>query len=610
MSYQLRLVLLVACCCAILQAHAAAGSVGTRIEEAKRVADRDTTRALALLDALARETAHGQLADRQAVRQATCWVLGHTRPAQALALVSGAGSELEAGLRVCRGYALEQLGRPEEALADYEAGIAEARRSKRPEALARGLALRGEQRYQRGLYADAIEDLKAAHDLEARLGNDNARNYVLNALANLYADRQVRDYDAALASYRTLLAAHERSGNRQNVATAHFNIASTHESKGELREARPHFEQALAIDRARGVAADIATDQRAYAVLLSKLGEDAAALRLLDEALELAGGDAALSAGIRLSRGAAYRRAGRPAQALADLAAVRPFYESPRNERFLAKLFEEESLARAKAGDWRGAHAAQGRMIAAQAAIQQQVLDERTTRLRVQFQSEQARLRNAELQHQNGMQALELENARQVRSWQLAALAASMVVIALLAGFALQQRRLGAKMRALALTDELTRLPNRRHLMALGEAAFEPGQGAPQRSVAALDIDHFKRINDRHGHAAGDLVLQRVARALQGALQPGEALGRTGGEEFVALLPGACQLDAMRAAERLRAAVEGMDCSELPGGLAPRISIGVAQGLPGERFDAVLQRADCALYAAKEAGRNRVSLAA
>jgi diguanylate cyclase (GGDEF)-like protein len=607
MLFQMRYVIAAACLGASLHAHATQAGLQSRIEEAQRVAGTDAARALAMLDVLANEVAPGDPAGRRKVRTATCWVLAANRPAQALELARAAAAEGDAGLRVCRGYALEQLKRPEEAMADYEAGIADARRTRDDGALARGLALRGEQRYQRGLYADAIEDLKAAYEIEDRLGNAGNRNYVLNALANLYADRNVRDYDAALACYRQLLEAHERSGNRQNIATAHFNIASTYENKGELLEARPHFEQALAIDRARGVAGDIATDQRAYAVLLSKLGDDAQALRLLDEALLLAGDDAGLAASIRLSRGSAYRRAGRPAQALADLKAARRFFATPRNERYLQKIFEEESLARAASGDWKGAHAAQGRMLAAQAAIQQQMLDERTTRLRVQFQSEQARLRNAELQYQNSVQRLELSNARQVRHWQLAALGASAVVIVLLAASALRQRRLGARMRDLALTDELTRLPNRRHLMALGERALAH-EGA--LSVAALDIDYFKRINDRHGHAVGDLVLQRVARALQGALREGDAVGRTGGEEFVALLHDAGEFDAMRACERLRAAVERMDCSGLPAGLAPSISIGVAQRLPAEAFDALLQRADHALYAAKEAGRNRVSMAA
>ncbi|VXC03718.1 putative Diguanylate cyclase [Massilia sp. 9I] len=585
----------------------AQADIRSRIAEAERVANTDSQRGLSLLDALARDVAQGPLAERQAVRESTCWLLGQSAPAQALELVRKAEGEATAMLRLCGGYALEQLDRREEALAEYEAGVLAGRRAGNDSVLARALALRGEQRYVRGLYAGAIEDLKAAHALQARLDEPGQRRYVLNALANLYADRNVGDYDAALASYRDLLVEHEKSGNRQNIATAHFNIASTYEKKGNLGAARPHFEQALAIDRARGAAADIATDQRAYAVLLSKLGEDAQALRLLDQALALAAGDETLVSAIRLSRGAAFRRARMPVQALAEFSAVRRFYEAPRNERFLQKLFEEESLARAAMGDWKGAYAAQGRMMAAQEVLNQQMLDERTTRLRVQFQSEQARARNTELQYQNSVQRLELDKGRDVRRWQLAALAASAGVILLLAAFAMHQRRLGSRMRDLALTDELTRLPNRRHLMALGLRVFSD---AAPLSVAALDIDHFKRINDRFGHAIGDLVLQRVAHALQAALREGDVAGRTGGEEFVALLHGAGELDAMRAAERLRSAVERMDCSGLPAGLAPSISIGVAQRTPGESLDALLQRADQALYAAKEAGRNRVSMAA
>ena len=173
---------------------------------------------------------------------------------------------------------------------------------------------------------------------------------------------------------------------------------------------------------------------------------------------------------------------------------------------------------------------------------------------------------------------------------------------------AVRQRRFSRRMRDLALTDELTRLPNRRHFMALADDAC--ARGGPL-ALAALDIDHFKRINDRHGHAAGDVVLQRVAHALRVALRPGDAIGRTGGEEFLALLAGATEGDALGAAERLRAAVADIDCAGLPAGVRPSISIGVAAWTgPDDTLDALCRRADAALYAAKEGGRNRVELAA
>jgi diguanylate cyclase (GGDEF)-like protein len=167
-------------------------------------------------------------------------------------------------------------------------------------------------------------------------------------------------------------------------------------------------------------------------------------------------------------------------------------------------------------------------------------------------------------------------------------------------------------MRDLALTDELTRLPNRRHFMTVAAEAFEQARrSGADLSLAAIDIDHFKRINDRHGHATGDIVLQRVAHALRSALRPGDMVGRTGGEEFLCLLRGASKDDALSAGERLREAVMAIDCGDLPGGVAPSISIGVAGSQPQDAtLDLLCRRADHALYRAKENGRNRVELAA
>ena len=590
----------------------ARAEVAAAIAPIESLASTEPARALSMLDGLAADAQRrGNSADASAIEVARCWILGYTAPAKAVALAARAGSSLDAPLRVCRGYALEQLGRGEEAMADYEFGVAEARRLKNDALLARALALRGEQRYVRGLYADAIDDLKASHDAALRTGNVGGRNYALNALANLYADKNVGAYDSALESYRTLLLAHEKSGNGQGQATAHYNIASTSEKKGDLGLARRHFEQALALDRARGVATDIATDQRAYAVVLSKLGEHARAIALLDSARQLAAADPGLGAAIILSRGAAYRRAGRHAEALADLGAAQRHFESPRNEPFLQKVYEEQALTHAALGNWKEAYAARGLLMATSERIQKQAMDERTARLRVQFQSEQARLRNTALQYENSVQLLELANTRQVRQWQLAALAASAVVILVLAIFAWRQRELGRKMQALALTDELTALPNRRHLMSLASEGFAHARQGGPLCVAALDIDHFKRINDGHGHAVGDLVLKRVAHALRDALQPGEVIGRTGGEEFIAILHGADELAALRAAERLRAAVAAIDRAGLPEGVAPRISIGVARYRSDDgSLDALLHRADEALYRAKERGRDRVELAA
>jgi diguanylate cyclase (GGDEF)-like protein len=126
----------------------------------------------------------------------------------------------------------------------------------------------------------------------------------------------------------------------------------------------------------------------------------------------------------------------------------------------------------------------------------------------------------------------------------------------------------------------------------------------------AFDIDHFKRINDTWGHAAGDVVLQRIANACRIALRPGDRIGRTGGEEFTLVLPSTRSRDAILVAERLREAVEAIDCTDIDPALRVTISLGVAEWTEADATLArITARADEMLYRAKNRGRNRVELA-
>jgi diguanylate cyclase (GGDEF)-like protein len=157
-----------------------------------------------------------------------------------------------------------------------------------------------------------------------------------------------------------------------------------------------------------------------------------------------------------------------------------------------------------------------------------------------------------------------------------------------------------------AATDGLTGLPNRRASdleLARRFAARDQGGGFV---AAVIDADHFKQLNDRHGHAAGDAALRAIAGALRAALRAGDFVARQGGEEFLVLAAPGTPDAAITLGERLRRSVADLDVGEF-GPL--RVSIGMALPLAHDPdADAVLRRADRALYAAKQAGRNRAML--
>ncbi len=170
------------------------------------------------------------------------------------------------------------------------------------------------------------------------------------------------------------------------------------------------------------------------------------------------------------------------------------------------------------------------------------------------------------------------------------------------------RKRLEAQLTAAAERDSLTGLFNRRKFFELAERAREAGLAQGQALCAmVMDLDWFKSINDRHGHAAGDFVLQKIAELAQAHLRPGDVLGRAGGEEFYALLPNTNEAEAERVAERVRLAIAQGEFLFAGKRLKMTASIGVAQvGSDEERLEPALARADGALYRAKAAGRNRV----
>lgn len=161
----------------------------------------------------------------------------------------------------------------------------------------------------------------------------------------------------------------------------------------------------------------------------------------------------------------------------------------------------------------------------------------------------------------------------------------------------------------LASRDELTRSLNRRSVLAALERELSRAErsGTPF-CVAMIDLDHFKRVNDSYGHAAGDAVLRAFAAAVHDTMRMTDIFGRYGGEEFLMILVGAAQEAALEAVERIRATVAAHDWRAIVPDAKVTMSAGLAGFRKGESVEKLLQRADRALYQAKHGGRNRTIL--
>ncbi|MES2898485.1 MAG: diguanylate cyclase [Pseudomonadota bacterium] len=160
-------------------------------------------------------------------------------------------------------------------------------------------------------------------------------------------------------------------------------------------------------------------------------------------------------------------------------------------------------------------------------------------------------------------------------------------------------------LRRIAESDSLTQAASRVHLEQRARVDIHRCRAQGQAlTVIVFDIDHFKRINDLFGHALGDQALQHVCRIAQQSLRPADMLGRFGGDEFVALLPGNDHLAAFAIAERIRLLLRD---SPLKGGQVLTASFGIAEMSGNDGFKALFERADKALYQAKQDGRNRTA---
>jgi diguanylate cyclase (GGDEF)-like protein len=591
----------------------AAGSLPERLAAARKLAAVDPHAAVRALGVLRAELPTGQALDlRLAIDEAECRVQTDLEGAQGLAAAeaglalagpepAGAARTPWLRLRACRAEMLLDMGERERGVAELQALLALPADTLAPEARGMALLVRGVHRSRSGDLNDGQQDLLAACELlkdsplpadkdlcgfhlanhYRRTGDTEEALRLVQALHerahsggatyddSVYAYglaqllQQLKRWTEALQSYQESLAATQRLKDVSGQAYAEHGLAQVLLKLNRADEALPHAQQALAL-------VDYASDQRQGLLRSITLAEALAAL------------DRSTEANAVLDKLATAVRERQDELALADWLRVRA--------RTLQQL-----------GHWQAAYAALDEARALEQHKHEQQLSEQSARLRMQFNRARDAEELAALRQLN-------EQGQRLRQTQAVALVLFMLLLAALLVVAVRKVRQARLLHNLASTDELTGLPNRRALFAyLGQQLAQTRASGVRLSVLAVDVDHFKRINDSHGHAVGDLVLRHVAQVLAGGLRERDRLGRVGGEEFVAVLPDAELAAAEQVAERMRAALAGAPLQvDAVGELRVTVSIGVARARAGESPEAMLARADEALYGAKNAGRDTV----
>jgi diguanylate cyclase (GGDEF)-like protein len=298
---------------------------------------------------------------------------------------------------------------------------------------------------------------------------------------------------------------------------------------------------------------------------------------------------------------------GNPERSLQRLNSVLEHSGSEMQPRQIPQQYEQRARANAMLRNYREAYADLGEYLRRYIS---QIDAQRTLQLaalRTRFETDIANQRNASLQGQLIL-ARDREQRRTTQlRWVTMISVASAIVIALLTLLLVSNIRYRRRLLRLATTDTLTGIANRGRIAELATRAITGAHenGAPL-CVALLDLDRFKTINDRFGHAAGDRVLREFARLATASLRPPDLLGRWGGEEFLLILPNTTLDAAMEIVDRLRREAGRIAVGAQAPGLEVSMSAGVSVATPASSLDEIVAQADAALYKAKNDGRDLV----
>jgi diguanylate cyclase (GGDEF)-like protein len=277
----------------------------------------------------------------------------------------------------------------------------------------------------------------------------------------------------------------------------------------------------------------------------------------------------------------------------------------------VASLYQWRARANASLHNYRDAYADLAEYARRYAAANDADRTKAAAALRARFDTDREIERNALLKRE--LAASREQSQRQARELRWNAIAAGLgaLVITLLIYFLVVNRRYRQQLVKLANRDALTGLPNRRRTAEVAMAALAGATVTKcELLIAIIDMDHFKIINDRCGHATGDFVLKEFARLSREALRETDVLGRWGGEEFLLIMPGTTLECALACLERLRTLMFAIRLPPSGAGLRVSLSAGLATSLEGGRsLDEMIARADSALYAAKNDGRDLVRVA-
>ena len=454
----------------------------------------------------------------------------------------------------------------------------------------------------------AIVNLMNAYQTGVRLERPVQRKMAAHALSKVLRD--MYDYEQALAMNAETVEWDAAHDSTLSLSVSRYLRGTIHKEMREFQHAIKEFESARALSQEIRDTQGIAFADMDLCELQIEIGQFLEARQRCDSALRIfnASGSRDLRKLTRADLAAIDLEEGKAALALATLNEILTNDASDVPAPSVAAIYKLRSRANAAMGNFRESHADLEEYIRRVTAADDARRIRQSATLRARFEMDRQLQRNAELNRElKTSQQRQLEQKR----WTVIAIGTGAIIIILLIIHVVSIRRHRRQLAMLANTDSLTGVPNRRRTYELGKAAMANAlESKLPLTIAVVDLDHFKSINDRFGHAGGDRVLQEFARMCRESIREEDIVGRWGGEEFLLIMPGASLELAIGALERVRARALRIVLPELGQGLQVSLSAGLAALEPSVKsLDELIARGDAALYRAKHEGRDLVRIA-
>ena len=521
-------------------------------------------------------------------------------------------------LTLCRSWFLQLSGDMDGAMEGYNLSVKRAYEHEDLKLIADSRSIRGALYSYIGDFSAALDDLVTAQDLYESLNLSGWANINLADVATSF--RRYGDPQSAIRYYTKLKALYLKNNNQEQAMYVNSDIGLALDELGEHQQAVDNFlvsYQYFKEHQQEKVAATMATNIAYSLIKLNRLNE--AEKYLIEADTVINEKDLTDYSFMKLFMAEIKFQQARYKEALTELEQGEKAFRTLQNNRGLTQLLQLKSNIYVAMNDLSAAYGALQEFVTLTKKVDGNSLSHHTTELKVKFDTSRIESENQRLIENQNLKEQELALLEKNKSLQHIILLLAGFILTIVSIFAYKQVHRNRQLQVIALTDYLTKLPNRRHIYAQAAKYFQQAlKHQSPFSVIIFDADHFKKINDNFGHELGDRALMTIANAGRALSGNKDLVGRIGGEEFLILLPNTDATGALALAHQLQNHISCLSAQNLPAELKLTVSAGVATLEPQNNtedayqdkdFATLLKRADNALYEAKNAGRNCVKSA-